>query len=143
MQRNFSAYVFCCLFILCEVEVGGNVFPSIRAGLIIPGYAQDPTDPVTLLTIRNASEVSKWEVAHSDIAYGGSFDDAKLRDGLVSLGYMYIQALSFDPYDIEMDFRIRALDENGRCRLHPLYLLLYCVTVLPCMTANASLYDIN
>lgn len=89
-----------------------NVFPSIRAGLIIPGYAENPTDAETLLRVRNASEVSNWEVAHADIAYGGNFGDAKLRDGLTSLGYMYIQALSFDPYDLEMSFKIRALDEG-------------------------------
>jgi hypothetical protein len=112
IEWNIRVIVMLILFSACwHKGFAYSKFPSLRAGWVLPGYAQDPVDNETLVILKNKAEVEAWEANHADIVYGGGLGHADIQH-LRVVGYMYTQALSFDPFDIEMSFKLRALAEN-------------------------------
>ena len=90
-----------------------TTFPSLNAGWILPGYAEDPTDDITLLRLLNSTSVEKWEMQNADICYGGNLGNAATKKNTINqLGYIYLQALSFDPSTLEMALKQKSLLDN-------------------------------
>lgn len=86
-------------------------YPSVSSAWCLPGYSQTPTDASTILIAKNASQVDNWEISHADMSYGGDYGPIRNKR-IVSIGYMYNQVLSYDPGQMEMDLRLRTLNEN-------------------------------
>jgi hypothetical protein len=86
-------------------------FPSAGCSYIIPGSQVSPTLPAVERILPTAIDVLKWELDHCDMTYGGSYGDRNRN--ITAIGYMYTQAIEFDPDGTAQALRRRALDEGS------------------------------
>ena len=85
-------------------------FPSAGCSYIIPGSQESPTLPGVERILPTATDVFKWELDHCDMTYGGSYGNRNTN--ITAIGYMYSQAIEFDPDDTAQALRKRALDDD-------------------------------
>jgi hypothetical protein len=112
MAAHRGRVVAILLAATCGVrEAKDPVFPSAGYSYIIPGGHVAPTASVALNELHSARGVLQWELQHADLTYGGAYAPSENRN-LTAIGYMYTQALDFDPSTTEQALRRRALREG-------------------------------